>query len=312
MLTTILIVLALGGGTSAIAQSSLPGDILYPVKISVNDEIRTNMAFSARAKAEAEAKIAEDRLEEAEKLAIRGDLKADVKAKLEENFKKHAERFLLRIKQLGDGDKANVALDKTTDFGASLQAHQAILFGLAVKYPENKEELNDFNTSLNETVSLNASAQEEAESKVANSGNKVMVQAAAEGKLGAAENKIAEVRAYLEKIDASAEVKMFAELKLKAAEGFITEANAKLQAKAYGEAFILYQKALRTAQEAKSILNGFTEIKIDMNDFFKIGDDDDTQEEKDSVNASTEINASGEANDDKVGVDGSIDVKINN
>ena len=40
MTIALIIALVLGGGTSFAAEGSLPGDLLYPVKIGVNEEFR--------------------------------------------------------------------------------------------------------------------------------------------------------------------------------------------------------------------------------------------------------------------------------
>jgi hypothetical protein len=65
-----LIVLSmLGGGTVYAAQSSLPGELLYPVKTGVED-VRIFFAGSSAAKAELNLQFAQTRLEEMNKLAI--------------------------------------------------------------------------------------------------------------------------------------------------------------------------------------------------------------------------------------------------
>lgn len=65
------------GGTSYAAQGSVPGDTLYPVKVEVNETVRSAFAFSNEAKAVLQAKLAAERLEEAETLAARGQLNAE-------------------------------------------------------------------------------------------------------------------------------------------------------------------------------------------------------------------------------------------
>ena len=75
----IIIIVALllgGGGTSFAAQSSLPGDVLYPVKIHVNEAVRSSLTFSTASKASLETELAEARLKETEELAAEGKMNA--------------------------------------------------------------------------------------------------------------------------------------------------------------------------------------------------------------------------------------------
>lgn len=55
-----------------------------------------------------------------------------------------------------------------------------------------------------------------------------------------------------------------AEARLKVAEETIAEGKVKLEAKAYGEALALSQKAHRIAQEAKLLLQANKELKVEV------------------------------------------------
>src|SRR5438552_3912642 len=60
-----LIMLA-SAGTALGAQNALPGDVLYPVKLHVNEKLETALASSPEAKALVSADLAERRLSEAD------------------------------------------------------------------------------------------------------------------------------------------------------------------------------------------------------------------------------------------------------
>src|SRR3990167_7091842 len=66
----VLIIVVGGGGISYAAEGTLPGDLLYPVKITVNESVRGALAFSAASKAEWHATAAERRMVEVETLEI--------------------------------------------------------------------------------------------------------------------------------------------------------------------------------------------------------------------------------------------------
>ncbi len=58
-----LIIALTGGGTAAASQNSLPGDILYPVKLFTEDT-RTAVAFNSDSKARLQIKFAAERIDE--------------------------------------------------------------------------------------------------------------------------------------------------------------------------------------------------------------------------------------------------------
>src|SRR3989344_9220322 len=84
----LIIALILGGGTAYAASDTIPGDILYPVKIKVNEPVKVAFTFSTQAKAQAHADIAEERLEEAERLLAKGELTQEEQEMLAADFSK--------------------------------------------------------------------------------------------------------------------------------------------------------------------------------------------------------------------------------
>ncbi|MES2203059.1 MAG: DUF5667 domain-containing protein [Patescibacteria group bacterium] len=84
----VLIVL-FGTGTAYAAQGSLPGDVLYPVKIHVTEPVEVALAGTPADKAVVETKLAERRVAEAQTLASQGKLDATTTAELQSDFKVH-------------------------------------------------------------------------------------------------------------------------------------------------------------------------------------------------------------------------------
>ena len=64
-------------GVSYAATSTNPGDALYPVKIYLNEPIRTRFQFSEKSKAEWALNLAERRINEAYSLYKNGDISDD-------------------------------------------------------------------------------------------------------------------------------------------------------------------------------------------------------------------------------------------
>lgn len=256
-----LAVALLGGGVSFAAEGSLPGDVLYPVKLKVNEEVKAAVSLSAEAKANWEAKRAERRLEEAEKLAASGKLDAETRAKIESNFEKHAARVQERIATLETRSDVRAAADVSSKLETSLRAHGKILRKFAdaessaAKVTAQADKASKSRALIEAKISDVDENEEEDEDREG-------IEEAAMDKLRAAEGKINEVREFLREHgdNSSAE----AEARLKIAENIIIEGKAKLGEAKYGEAFLLFQKAHRVAQEAKLLLKAESDLKIDI------------------------------------------------
>lgn len=101
----------LGGGTSLVASQALPGDMLYGVKLGVNENIEGAFALSDEARADWNIKAAERRLNEAAQVAAKGELSADAKADLEANFDDHVENVAAAISSLEARGNVSAAAD---------------------------------------------------------------------------------------------------------------------------------------------------------------------------------------------------------
>ncbi len=129
-LAVVLVVFA-GGGTAAAAQGALPGDVLYPVKISVNEAVEVALATTPVARAEVSVKQAVRRVEEAEVLAARGELTEETGEKLATSFEAHAQNASELTEKVEAEDPA-AAESLRTKLDSSLSAHGEILAMLTV------------------------------------------------------------------------------------------------------------------------------------------------------------------------------------
>ena len=137
----IAIIVVLSGGVSVAARSALPGDVLYPVKLEINENLKTAFAFSEEAKANAETSIAAERLEEAEQLAARGELGTDVATKLSQRFEARAENLNDIIDRLEADGKTEAAANLTAALETTLSVHNQILRRLKEREVQPKVEV---------------------------------------------------------------------------------------------------------------------------------------------------------------------------
>ncbi len=279
-------ILVFGVSFSYAAENALPGDALYPVKIYINENIRTALAVTAQAQAGWGIRQAERRLEEAEKLASEGRLSAQASAEISTSFQAHTAQIHKNIEQFKSKGQINDAAEISSNLEASLFAHKKILSELNKeenkkdkKNNENEDEkketkdiLQDIGMQAEETHEIRKKAEEKINAQIKNN-SKI----SAQNRRRAAHNKIQEVRNFLSKWKnkLGAKVVLDAEIKLQEGERAIAEGDAKVQAGRSGEAFALYQKAHRIAQEAKLLLEARRSLNIDI----RVNEEEDRGEE---------------------------------
>lgn len=140
-----------GGGTSLAAEGSVPGDVLYPVKIRVTEPLRAVLVVSSpEARALWDVERASRRLEE---LAVVESREVDssapdleTKTKLEERFVQHAEQAREELDAIRVRDPL-LAADIASRFEIELLARQKRITALRVSRsvgisPEDEKEDN--------------------------------------------------------------------------------------------------------------------------------------------------------------------------
>jgi len=264
MVIALIITLVLGGSVSFAAESTRPGDILYPIKVGVNEEVGDWLAISNQAQAKWDARRAERRLEEAEKLAVEGRLDAAVRAEIESRFASHAQAFQERAEKIEAKQNSGAALEINSDFEASLRAHERVLAQLASEETNNRGEAGLLLAEVRSRLNATAEARTNVEARVIAAEANAESKAAAEGKFKAAENKINEVRGFITQVKSavSADAYVQAQAKLKVATDVVLRGKAEIEAQTYGKALASFQEAIRIAQEAKLLVA--TEQRIDL------------------------------------------------
>ncbi|HVV15111.1 MAG TPA: DUF5667 domain-containing protein [Candidatus Paceibacterota bacterium] len=124
-----VLVIVLGSSTAYAAKGALPGGILYPVKIYVNEKVAGALAVSDEAKLSYHTSVAQERLEEAETLASQGRLDTSATAQIASNFEEHVAQADVLAQAIEEKDpSAGVEAKLTLD--SSLSAHGSILASL--------------------------------------------------------------------------------------------------------------------------------------------------------------------------------------
>ncbi len=298
VLIYLVIAVVVGGGASVAAESSLPGDFLYTIKTRVNEKVMAALATTTEAKANFEAGLAENRLEEMERLSAKGKVDANVASDLQARFQAAADEAESKMGEL----HGSAALEASSSFESSLRSHAEIFTRLRASESDDANVLASLTAKINNEVSDALRVKVRAEGEVsADTGTDI--QAAAEGKMKAAENKIAEVKAFIaaKKASLGANATAKAEADINTALSIFAQGKAKLEAKAYGDAFVLFQQALQEAQEAELLVE--LNAQIDLNLQLKTTTSTGT-------NVQSDTNAETQAENGGTKVEGSVDVKV--
>lgn len=113
-------------GVPFVAERSMPGDILYPVKVQFNEELRSSLSLSPYAKVEWETERLERRLAEARLLASEGKLTQEAEAKVAQAVQSHTSAAQREIETLRQTNSDEAAIAEIT-FASALAVQSEVL-----------------------------------------------------------------------------------------------------------------------------------------------------------------------------------------
>jgi hypothetical protein len=161
----ILIAAALGGGVSAMAQTSLPGEPLWGFKTTVNEGVAGALSFGDEAKANWDISATEARLNEAKTLQAQGKLNAKAQADIEANIDEHAQDVADLVAKLQAKGNTTAAAAVATHFQASLaRSADSVSAGLSAEAQAGAQPLlTAVRGTLDAAANLSSSASAQAE-----------------------------------------------------------------------------------------------------------------------------------------------------
>lgn len=128
----VIVGLLMGGTVSFAAESTVPGDALFTVKVHVNENVRGVVSVTSKAKAEWEVKLVERRLEEVEKLAMAPDVTPEVQQIAEQNLERYTERVKNRIEKFDDDEDDEDAMEVASNLSEVFNVHEQVLLAMNV------------------------------------------------------------------------------------------------------------------------------------------------------------------------------------
>ena len=138
-----ILLVGAGSGISYAAESSLPGDFLYSVKVNVNERVRASLKTSADDIAAFETELVERRLAEAEALARTRALTEEKKELIRIYLKRSSEKVQAHLADLAEKKEAALALALGAEFESSLSAHDSELRSIKAETKDGGRQLDD-------------------------------------------------------------------------------------------------------------------------------------------------------------------------
>jgi hypothetical protein len=118
-------------GVSIAAETAVPGDSLYAVKVNVNETIMSLTSLDSISEAENESRIAARRIAELETLAARGSLDSQISDSLTLAISKHTQSAREHIKDVSEQGETSSALSLEIELISTLNTHSDILEQIA-------------------------------------------------------------------------------------------------------------------------------------------------------------------------------------
>lgn len=258
----LVFVLIFSGSTSLAAAGALPGDVLYPIKVSVNENVETLLAVGPEAKAEVETKHALARLSEAEQLLSSGTLTQETSDEIQARFDSEVEKIDKNIQNLNKKKKFEAVAKINEDFERGLESHYAAVSNSKEEAVMQDSATLSFAVQSTEVPVMQINAKKipeiSAVGESAEDDSFTRGKISAEQALFRAQEKVKEARSYIDSnstASTSPDIKKESYDKLTRAEKSILSGQEKMMVGEYGNARALFQEASRVAQEAKTVFN---------------------------------------------------------
>lgn len=132
----VLIISVSSASVSFAASGALPGDVLYGVKVGINEKVELALAGDAESKANVLVRQAEERLKETEVLAVEGELSPDVAMTVAQTVADNVDAAVEAAADLSeDGDDA-AADGVRARISSALEAHSDLLSAHAENFDD--------------------------------------------------------------------------------------------------------------------------------------------------------------------------------
>lgn len=237
----LVIILGGAGGTVYAAGNSLPGDLLYPIKIHVNEKLESAFARGTEAETRVAVKHTITRIEEVERLAIKGRVDKTDEESVSVTLASQSKAVRDNILKLKTEGNVDAAISISSDFENSLNDHKKNLENI-VRNSGNPG--RGFLTRTRENIRDNilASAKERLilEDNLSTSSQLIINKKIANDELSSSQKKIRTIEGS---VNASNNIDEETQDTLKNAVRTVAEGEEKINVGAYSNAVVLLKDA---------------------------------------------------------------------
>jgi len=238
-----LILFLIFGGTSFAAEGALPGDILYPIKIHVNESVGSLLAFTPKSRAKTAVSHALARLDETEKLMSKNKLSSTTRVEVAQGFTAETNTLSKEVATLKTSGDVQDATETESNFEQVLKTHRTAL--VAIASPTAQPLGDKVESSAPQATSV---ATMRAQPSIATSTAPQSSKTGAEQRLNTVTSKITEIESLAtSSVAVSASSSLSSEIS--AARDNITKGVGKMSAHRYTEASKLFDSALKNLQK---------------------------------------------------------------
>jgi len=314
----VALILLVSGGTAIAAEGTLPGDMLYPVKVSINEEVRSAFSLTAQSQADWAINRTERRLKEASELALRGKLDAETQSTIDEHLTVHIDTVHKNTARLELEKEDDAAVDAEEKLHAVLDAHGRVL--AQVRGVIDDDDIRGHVDEIVASLALKANVTERRESSLEaqlESRSPVSIIKAAEGRREAARAHIQVAERFLARIESrlSEGTATEARTKITTAQNLYTQGEAALDAEDAEKAYTDFMAAFRTAVEVHTYLAAhLNALNVGLEfDIFSRSENSNTHDDKrDGTDADDDSDETGTDDDsDEMDADDDSDEGVN-
>lgn len=259
------ITLVLGAGTSYAAENAVPGDLLYPVKVEVNENIKTALAFSNEAEAKLQAHLVQERLKEARELASRGELNAEASAEISTRVRHHYDEAVRESTAAHAAGDVESSATVRAELEGTLRTYADVLSSLNARIEGNDSAtlVTDIESFIRSTAQVQATATADVNTNT---------QSEVEAIIERAQQVVASTQTTLERAEDELSASAYARLeaRLEQAVSAHAQAQAQIRTQMYREAYASAHAALRIANEVRTLIESTLNTNIE----FEIRSDD--------------------------------------
>lgn len=160
-LIAMILIIFVGVGISKAAEKSLPGDIFYPVKVKVIENVKSAFIFSKKDKAEFEIERTKRRLKEIEALSNKGKLSVEIIDKTENDLIKHINKTIEISSELKNQNKKQEAINLDSALEKTLLTHKEASNNIAEEIEQERSKIKEKIENLRNKMEIKAKETEE-------------------------------------------------------------------------------------------------------------------------------------------------------